>query len=1001
MKQIVIKLLSLVVVIGTLLAICSCNSAGDTTETNEPDGEYEFFSKLDKEATGLTVAFENGTASGDWSEAKEQLLKYYKEKFADIDYLENTYGNGTADTAALDTLIFADSERYLSKARVTTTLKQISIPLTNSQIQSSYILAVLKHDSESGVRMYSKESGEKYEPVLSITYSDGSTVDYKVAHDSYVRATGYGNKNKNATTAWGKENPNELWAMHTSDIENKMPYSDNEMRTYIKFDYTSNGKTVKRAAIKIYAEVKNPDGSTPDSSKAIPLMAFSPCFTNWTEDTLTWQTIADAKSFAFYSWDGLGGIIYDEELYGKEFSNLGLTSQFIQGTSRFQEEASLCQAGKYKEAKDMLLRFAEQTYDTLKNADATSGGYPFVHPIGSANRALVFPVVYKDLLDHNVLTAEENYQILRWFYQEINYIVYDKSETIFVNGTAVPNTETNFYKDNFGPWHMSAYYNCFAFFPEFEESSAWQQLFEEKLTLMANVLVHNDGSYTEVTFGYPSAVIGWYSGMMKYMSAQNYTSGAADTLKAAMSNIAKYMADCSYPNGYMPKYGDGGSVLLENITSKLRSVGAIGNEGIKPSLAAFYPDAKIAVSRTGTSSSADVLFMNAKGGGIHSHADSLAILLYAKGRELLADKGHLTYDSSNEGFDLNSRTYTHNTVEINETAQRHPGSAGATVAAGHDGEAQNIVQYANTASTTIRAYTTSNKDATHYRNVTWLKDFDLLLVNDYINSETGKDVSCTQNWHTLPDALPKVADNGILGYTNFKSGANLIIAQATPNGDGGNTIAGAIKTSPDSNSSSKTSEYFEFAQSGKNVTYNTAIAYYSGTAFGLRNSALNTGVKDYVASAMLVERFNDNDMKNYLDSVIYYNSFEEIPSERAVSSDNKTLFKTNAANAYFHKVEKVDALSISGGTTLTVYDSNGTTVIARLTASAKVTDLSVKYDAATGTVVISTTDVGVINGTVTVTVEFSEYDNVSGATLNGEALQNATVNANGVTFNKN
>ena len=150
---------------------------------------------------------------------------------------------------------------------------------------------------------------------------------------------------------------------------------------------------------------------------------------------------------------------------------------------------------------------------------------------------------------------------------------------------------------------------------------------------------------------------------------------------------------------------------------------------------------------------------------------------------------------------------------------------------------------------------------------------------------------------------------------------------------------------------------------------------------------------------MLVERFNDDDMKNYLDSVIYYNSFEEIPSERAVSSDNKTLFKTNAANAYFHKVEKVDALSISGGTTLTVYGADGTTVIARLTASAKVTDLSVKLDAATGNITVSTTDSSVINGTVTVTVEFSEYNNLSGVTLNETALdaKNITTNGNVIT----
>ena len=83
----------------------------------------------------------------------------------------------------------------------------------------------------------------------------------------------------------------------------------------------------------------------------------------------------------------------------------------------------------------------------------------------------------------------------------------------------------------------------------------------------------------------------------------------------------------------------------------------------------------------------------------------------------------------------------------------------------------------------------------------------------------------------------------------------------------------------------------------------------------------------------------------------------------------------NAANAYFHKVEKVDALSISGGTTLTVYGADGTTVIARITTSATVTDLSARYDETTGNITLSSTDEGISNGLTKVTVEFLQYGN--------------------------
>ena len=984
MKKSLLIILALIMIIATFLGSCSNIPDNDTPEDTLPDGEYEFFSKLYKEATGLTVAFENGTASGDWSEAKEQLLKYYTNKFAAYDFLQNGASDSTNQTAPQDTLIFTDSEQYISRQKVSTELKQISIKIPNNKVQANYILAVLTHSTDSGVLMYSKESGAEYAPVLTVTYVGGTKVDYPVLYDTYIRATGYDSKNKNAKTAWGKENPNELWAMHTSDIENKMPYSDTEMRTYLKFDYTPTGKNISKAEIKIYAQVKNPTSDEAPGTKNLQLSVISPCYTGF-DETLTWNTIAEANSFAFYSWDGFGEILWSEELYGKGYKELHTPLEFINATARLQEVSALCAAGEHKVAKKILLDFADQTYDVIKNASDGEGGFPIKRPYEPAYRSIAFPYIYRELVTNNILTPEENYQILHWYYQDIQFLYYEKTGQIYLGNNAIPNTKTNAYIDIMS--HLPGFYNTFAFFPEFEESEEWRKVFEDRLVLVMGVIANPDGSYFQPSFGYPAGVLNWYGNILSYMEKLGDSSKGAELLNTNINRIVQYLADSSYPNGYLPKYGDGSSPKLSNIT---------GSSGVIPSLAALYPDSKLAVSRTGTTAKDAMLFMNAKGGGMHSHADSLAILLYAKGKELLADQGHLSYDSKNEGYDLISRTYTHNTVEVNRKGQNNPSGSGTLVRNAIDGEAENIVQYANTASTTIRAYTTSNADAVHYRNVTWLKEYDLLLVNDYIKSETGKDVSCTQNWHTLPDALPKVADNGILGYTNFKSGANLIIAQTTPNGDGGNTIAGAIKTSPDANSSSKTSEYFEFSQSGKNVTFNTAIAYYSGTAFGLRNSALNTGVKDYVASAMLVERFNDNDMKNYLDSVIYYNAFEDSPSDRTVSSDTKTLFKTNAANAYFHKVEKVDALSISGGTTLTVYDSDENTVIAHLTASAMVTDLSVKLDAATGIITVSTTDAEVINGTVTFTVEFSQYDSIFGITLNGKALtEGADIITNG------
>lgn len=290
-------------ILSVLLAVVMLATMGiPALAADTSSNEYQFFSLLDRSATGLTSAYNTGTSTGNWTAAKEQLLNYYKTKFAGINYLTNDYGNGTAETALHDTLLFTDSERYLSKQTVTTTMQQISIPLSAGNVRADYILATLQHSDTSGILMYPKERGTTYAPKLSVTFTDNTSQDFNVSGDTYVRATGKNQTNSYASTAWGTSNPNELWAMHRSDTSNQMPYSNDEMRTYIKFDYSlPSGKSVKSGSIKIYAQVKNPNSGTPASGTTLEVMAFSPCFNDWTESNLTWNYIKNIKSFTFYS----------------------------------------------------------------------------------------------------------------------------------------------------------------------------------------------------------------------------------------------------------------------------------------------------------------------------------------------------------------------------------------------------------------------------------------------------------------------------------------------------------------------------------------------------------------------------------------------------------------------------------------------------------------------------------------------------------------------------
>ncbi len=970
--------------------------------------EEEFFSLIDTDRIGITHA----VASQDWGAAKEGLLKYYKEKFASIDWIEPAGGDNSYREALYDALYI--DEGIIDQAPVSTEQTEISFSVSKSNIRSTYILSTLIHSETSGICMVSSEADPAKGPRLVVNCDDGSTVTLTASHDAYARATGYDSSSENRDTKFGVTDEKNLWASHRSDVKNRMPYSDDDMRTYVSFDLSKlGGKTAESAVLKITAQVKSFGKTVTADGETLPLFLLLSTIPSFDENTLDWRYLEKQNALGHYSWDGLGGIIYDEELYGRVFCKLHVPQQFVAHTSRFLEEASLCYHGYNEKAKDFVLRFAEQTYDLLKYANKNKGGFPKVHAIGTANRVGLFPYIYKCLLDSNVMTSEENYKILRWFYQEIQYIVYEKSETIFVNGGAEPNKKTNYYKDNFGPWHVSSLFCTFAFWDEFRESGKWSEIFDGRLDVLSDILTYDDGSYVEVTFGYPNMVVSRYRTMMYYMGKTGYESEAARTVLGRLIGIIKYMIDCSYPNGALPAYGDGGTVSAYSVADFLSGIDVPAGledeklaaitwyrtrtDGTRPDQFAFYEDAKLVTDRTGWSASDSMFFMNAKSGGVHAHKDSLAILLYAFGKNLLVDTDCITYDGASPAFVLVSRTNTHNTVEVDGRGQR---AKGTYVSEGYDGADKNIVPYTNDSMTVVRAYTTSNERVTHYRNAAYLKEYgSLVIVNDLLTPSDSRTHSYTQNWHPMYGSNAAVSDSiggfddNLWGQTNFDSGANLMIAQILPDGEG--EINASVKTDYDNNSPTQMSDYFEFSQSGTgNVTFSTVIAPYKRQTLGVRAVRLDTDTGDDVSTAMIIERYDSPALEKLTDRIAYYNSFEDAPARRTVSYGDGMTFTTDAFNAYYHISNDgtVDSATVVNGTELTVEGANGD--VLKVRAGATVSDLSVRYDAESGKVEINTSDEGVISGATGITVAFCTMGNIASVKLNGKKTSGFSFDGN-------
>lgn len=911
-----------------------------------------------------------------------QILDYYKNKFSDIDYLYCGDNNAQSENARNNMLCF--SENIIAESQVSAQREKIVFPLSSSDVRTSYLLSTYKHSADSGIHMLSSENGDALAPALTV-YCDEGTYTFTALSDAYVRATGIADSNQNESTAFGITDLNNLWAMHCADTAKNMPYSSNEMRTYLLFDiFELEGKNVQSAELSVYAEVKNPNAGSVPSESTLPLVLMTPNYRITSESRFTWSALKSARAIGHYSWDGLDGFVFNETLYGTNYSKLGVPSGFLKSASDFTVISALCRDGYYENAKDYLMNFVSQTADVVGN-----NGFPSSSSYEPARRLVEFPYIYKTLLDNNMMTAQENSAVLKWLYNNTEYVYNQNFSDIssnFVNSIA----------------NICGLYNSFAFFGEFTAASGWETAFISRLETVANSLINNDGSYINASFESPSAVISGFSQMLVYMNCGEYN--GADAVRDKIYSLANYIIHCAYPDGRLPEYGDNlgaDAVNLVNLpiysscdnTASQNVLWYItsGEQGIEPDEFALYKDSKIATDRTGWGHDDAMIFMNAKSGGDFAHADALALLMYAYGRNLLADTGNATVDA--ELNEIRSNTAAHNTVEVDSASQS---------ISDKDRTKDNINMYADGTASVIRAYTTANENVTHYRNVAFVKALGgLTVVNDLLVPTDSANHTYAQNWHSVQDADVKTASqlgsysDNKWGYTDFSSGANLMISQA-------DNCTAEIPYGLDANSPSGYAPYMSFTQSGTGtVSYNTAVYPYEGTNGGVHTVKLSTGVADSVASAMKIQTFSSTQLTGLKNETIYYNSFENSLTERTVNVSDGVKFTVKAKNAFYNidSTENLNMLFVSDGSSLDVF--NGENKIASVTADKTVSDFSVVYSRETMTVEIETSDSGVLNKTTNVAVILPENNEIkiNSVSVNGTPLaeyENITVN--GKTF---
>ena len=866
----------------------------DTTDFTDVShiSDEEFFGKWDMETETWVIEGKlNYSYSPDLEEverlvkfnsypmAKQALLAYYKNRTS-IPRAQFNSGVNWDRNVLNSRDAYSFDETYLSSVNVTNTgeYAEYTVDLNTSNTSVFVLSSIVK--TQDMVCIASRET--EYSPTLEIITNDGMTRTLLPIRDTYIR--GYDNRADYSNRIYGDSK--ELYvkdSWYQTDEGRYMPYSSKSRRTYIAFDANRIPGNIKRAYLKFYAKIVPEEGVIDTTETNHEIMVFRAYNKSWAEvegeensfAPMTWA----GYRIGHYSWNGLPGG-YDWVVPDNTHN------EFIHDNTRWGGAGSMASTSLLtgntdymKKSMEVVLDFIKDTNGIIKDINLPAG-----RDISSANRCCEITGIFPAYIESEFFNAEAMTAILKWLWEEMTYL-YNGAGYLYQGATSIP-TANNYAETNRGLWHCKGMLGICTYFPEYADRDMWKELAEERLHRVTHVLINDDGCYQEATFAYASTMISYFLAIQRFL--QDSGDGVPDWYSERLDKFVKYMMYNSYPNHRTPNFGEGGA---PSTTSSLRRyfnnkydpeieyVITDGAEGTMPSQTSVtYEQLKTAACRTGWSTEDSMLFMTAKNGGNHNHKDSLMITFYSGDKELLADTGMTSYDSLHPHFNWQRHaTRSHNTIEIDEKPQR-----GSDFLYNNNPNAQNgdasLTLFSSKPVDRIVAWTDANKGFRHYRNVSYIKNHNFIIVSDMVSPEDDAEHIYTQNWHTYAGdpSYAEVDNTTKIGKTNYESGSNLLIAQANTD-----NLTLTLEEGYSSVSSQPT-DYFCYTQiASGDIMYNTVLyPAQANTSSNIGVSNIDTGVDPAVASAMNINLFKDDDD---VLNIFYYNSFEETPSERSFS----------------------------------------------------------------------------------------------------------------------
>jgi hypothetical protein len=921
---------------------------------------------------GVLSAVEADVKAANYTQAKADLRTYYQNRTSltvPVMPVNSTSDKGKANLALRNTFTGPATDYLVDTMTFTNTfstvtkdiLEQAKDAVGFSNNLSFMLMGAYKETSIAEI--YSRETGTVSQRPTITFVIDGTSYDVIANKDTYITGSS-STTNGTATSLLVRDSGAPT-----------VPFDSSTYRTYINFDVSSLPQTgmIQSATLKLYGRNQSA------GSKDLNLLYLGD--TTWSESTLNWNGITTGN---IYSYDAVTG--------GPTWNSVtGADPEYVNVINRFDFATTMI--------NEHLLNPTETVYTSklvyLMMDFLTDKSAGYNRPLETGDRLGAWTYSYNYLKNTTVLNDSDNTEILKFIWQDANYLSNP------ANWTST---------SNWGIIETTGFFKAATYFPEFTAASSWLSTANSRLAYMINREVLNDSAFAESTSGYATYMVSLFLDCKKFASVNNQS--VASAVDRILQQLAKFSMDSTYPNGYDPNYGDSnyeddkplfldaGNVINDN---NLKYVGSSGTQGSVPNYTStYYPEGKFANLRTGWSSSDNYMRISNFNVATHGHPDLLSLIAYAYDRPLLVDVGRYSYISGTTSNWLRNTTTAHNTIDVSGTPQ----TKGATSTT----EWSNLNLGADFYEGTHYGNVVGGQTLPHTRSVLFVKP-GFWIVSDKVwnSNSTTTTQNFNQNWHYMPGAAPTLDATTKKITTNFPTGANLEIIPADPSDI--DTALPAISGYYSENYGKvQAADYSLYKKTSRNKATFDTILYPTAAGTNPNVSVSRLTISPAVAGNDVATALKVNLDATSGDYGYYYLSHESSPST-ARSFDN---YNYDGKMAYVQTDNSgtYKTASLVSGSTLSY---SGTNLVS---SPSLINDLSVKWSGTTlelnGSELVSNTNTGSavaiyapnatavnLNGVTTAFTKVGNYIYAVSDAIQFTPIADTFVNASATTTNYN